>query len=1406
MLLLAQVDPIFAISAELVLVLLIAVLLALGAGAVGIWRVVGSSPRRNRAYERARHLLAAGDWQGAQKAVDEIRSVGALDPPWPGRVNNLEGECRRKAGDAALLSRQYEEALKLHAEAAQLLGLPAHEASATVVDGMLAELRQMIGEQNDENALRLASRILQLRTPCAEAAFWMGIACLRLNRNEQAGQAFRTAHEAGDRGGVEPTLYLGMHLLREGKSKESLRYLADANKSASNSVIVNWQLGMGLAVGGGDSGLAIRALQKCLALDGLPRLAKNPDSFWREAFPNGAYIPRLVEKHAYVCPILGSNVVGMMRQAKLALGQALFRAERTAEAAHAFQDLLNDSEPTPTLLRALGIALSKLERYDEAYPQLRAAYEQDANKSPVTACYLAHSAAKAKPSKPEDKPANVRWAVRLLVDVGLPMEAEPVRLAAGVYAEARALNIGVPVEDQLRLCDTLVALNAVDPVAAGAYDHLAATMWESVRPPYAFHFGRAVQLHGIRGEKEIELLDKVFRHGSMAQEYFEARGWSLAGVERAFLERWAERKQGFPDVFGPDYPAQCEKNLLETARAAEAAGDTESARSAIALLQRLIPAQAATYDRLAKIAWHRGELDEAIRLLKEWINQDANNVEPLIRLASIEHQRGDRAAAMERVKAAFDRSGSASDRARSAYLAARLALKDQQPLVAYHWLTECLAHQPQHAEALVMLAAMRWRDGDRAGVAALVHSLSPTADPRSAYLTALSRLEAGDPNGARDALQTVHTTPGWHVDASHLLGIIAMHARDWPTAGNHLAQSAAAEGSPPAEHSRALLGLVRFNQGQFIEAARWWRQVSPASQQTWKLTPVLADAAYLAGLQSLQAGDELSATEWLGKARELGLKEPRLNPLQERAAVLAARRILEVDPRGDIESLIPMLSQVTKNRGSLQLPATLLLARSHRRHQQLPEARDVLRRINPPPIDVLVELGLTALQDQQLSQADECFTRVLQEQPNSPAVRFNLFWLRLSLGQTTAALELTPELIREAGTTEDRRLLTHMQILLQGGSGAMSLLGDLTVEEERRLIASLFAVSKLDVTVPMMCILAGARSHSPSAREAQTMGMIRLGKQRFDRGDWLGCEKWLAPLAKARPIASVRNLLGCCLCLMQDFASGILHFQEALRLAGDDPRIHQNLALAFSWQGDLDEADLCWGRYLGTYDKRIPRPPGVFDYHDLLRFHILRHLGNQNYDRERWQQALAYLHEAHELRPDDLELAERVFLLQVQAGNRPAARSMLTHMQTLKPKHGPFELYELDLIEVQDGADLERLLDALAQTVERLIDDPTSQDKAVARVLPQLQARADGLTRVLREIRDDLHRLDDHSHGFYDALRDLRGVKRDMRRLRQITRYCASLQVNESQRRRLESMTDDLERKIDYCRRWEEID
>ncbi len=137
----AIIAPLFAVSAELVLVLILVVLAALIGGAVGLWRMLGKTPRLNRTYEHGRQLLAKGDWQGAVRAVEELRQLGADDPPWPGRINNLEGECERAAGDEALKERRFEEALDHFARAAKLLGLSRDEGSDRVVEAMLADLR-----------------------------------------------------------------------------------------------------------------------------------------------------------------------------------------------------------------------------------------------------------------------------------------------------------------------------------------------------------------------------------------------------------------------------------------------------------------------------------------------------------------------------------------------------------------------------------------------------------------------------------------------------------------------------------------------------------------------------------------------------------------------------------------------------------------------------------------------------------------------------------------------------------------------------------------------------------------------------------------------------------------------------------------------------------------------------------------------------------------------------------------------------------------------------------------------------------------------------------------------------------------------------------------------------------------
>src|SRR5262249_49989934 len=413
------------LPAELVVLLTALALVTSVAGGVGMWRMFGKGPRRNRAYKRARELVLEGKWQEANSLLEEIRHQGPASTEWQGRLNNLEGECLRAAGESALAARNYEEALKNHLAAAKLLGTNINESRLRIVEGMLAELRQRIAANSDEKSIKLAARILQSHQGCAEAAFWQGLANIRLNRPADALQSLRSAQELADKTNIDPALYLGMLQVREGKHKEGLRYLAEANRAAPNSWLVNWQLGTALVVAGADATLAVRALQKATGPEGMPQYASSPEKFWPAALPEGSFVGRLASKHAFQCPILGGNVLGMVRQAKLALGQALVRLDRVPEAVAVFEDLAEEREPSLALLRSLGMALCKLERFDEAYIHLRSAHEQDANKNPVTACYLAYCAVRAKPSRPEDKPANVRWAVRQLIDVPVPVEVEP---------------------------------------------------------------------------------------------------------------------------------------------------------------------------------------------------------------------------------------------------------------------------------------------------------------------------------------------------------------------------------------------------------------------------------------------------------------------------------------------------------------------------------------------------------------------------------------------------------------------------------------------------------------------------------------------------------------------------------------------------------------------------------------------------------------------------------------------------------------------------------------------------------------------------------------------------------------------------------------------------------------------
>jgi tetratricopeptide (TPR) repeat protein len=219
--------------------------------------------------------------------------------------------------------------------------------------------------------------------------FWKALCLAREGPVDQAMASLDQAHQLGNRQHVDPPLYMGVLLHRQGRPQDALRILGEANRVDPACPFVAWQMGMSMVAAGGDSAMAVRVLQKALGARGLPMWAASPHRAWVEAFPQGkSFVRRLAEKHVYACPVLGGDLRGLIRQAELALGQAHYRQGNFQESADVFNKLLAEAAPTLPVLRGLGLALTRLGKHDQAFKHLRAATEMDPQHG-LTAAYLA---------------------------------------------------------------------------------------------------------------------------------------------------------------------------------------------------------------------------------------------------------------------------------------------------------------------------------------------------------------------------------------------------------------------------------------------------------------------------------------------------------------------------------------------------------------------------------------------------------------------------------------------------------------------------------------------------------------------------------------------------------------------------------------------------------------------------------------------------------------------------------------------------------------------------------------------------------------------------------------------------------------------------------------------------------
>ena len=615
---------------------------------------------RSRGYHRAHRALEQGDWKSALATVESLRSPH-LHAAWQDKLRILAGESRQAATDAALKEKHYEEALEHSVQAAMLLGTPEADARAKVIDAALAEVRRQFaaGPDATDSVLHLLGRILALQSPCPEARFWQGLCFCRRGEIEPALAALTSASEQAGKTAIDPAFYLGAVLHRAGRPQEALRHLGDANRIDAGCPFVTWQMGVSLVACGGDAGLAVRALQRALGPRGLPLWSHAPQRAWVEAFPEGrSYVRRLAAKHPYTCPVLGGELNVVILEGQFALAHAHYRQGSFQDAADLFSKLLQNTAPTTALLRGLGLSLARLQRYDQAYKHLRTALEQEQPKDPFTAAYLGLCGAMGRPTQPEDKPKNVAWAVRLLARYAQPGNAEYAGVMSTVHAEARSLQLPLAVEDQVQLCDALASVAAVDASAAQAYQHLAATFPEAVKPIHAWLYVRAATCmvgdsrsespanHGAVGplssERDLDLFARTFADPVPAREYFAQRQWNFDDAEYTYLKRGAAAAPGrFPEPLGPDYPPKGEALLLARSQAEEAAGRKETALEAVEVLLRLAPASLEGHDRLACLLYRKGDMDRAAALLAGWHRLSPADHWPLIRQAIIEQQRGD---------------------------------------------------------------------------------------------------------------------------------------------------------------------------------------------------------------------------------------------------------------------------------------------------------------------------------------------------------------------------------------------------------------------------------------------------------------------------------------------------------------------------------------------------------------------------------------------------------------------------------------------------------------------------------------------------------------------------------------------------------------------------------------------
>jgi tetratricopeptide (TPR) repeat protein len=279
--------------------------------------------------------------------------------------------------------------------------------------------------------------------------------------------------------------------------------------------------------------------------------------------------------------------------------------------------------------------------------------------------------------------------------------------------------------------------------------------------------------------------------------------------------------------------------------------------------------------------------------------------------------------------------------------------------------------------------------------------------------------------------------------------------------------------------------------------------------------------------------------------------------------------------------------------------------------------------------------------------------------------------------------------------------------------------------------------------------------------------------------------------------------MGVCTSLTQDFDSAVRSFTAALKLAPNDPRLHQNLALTYELKGELSQADPHWNRFFDLLGEQVPAPPEVPRYAEVLTYEALNRLAGRYSEKEKWSSALGYVQRAQQLRPDDPETLERLFHLYHQAKRPADARRTLDQLRRLKPGEPQYDLFELDLIEPKGLNDIERLLGEIDRILKRYPGDARVEERAVGmvgNVIPLMGQLCDQLTDQMSKVIDQVRHLPNYQINWSAVREVMRDLLREFQKLRRITGKCLPLVSSEEHRRIVRDLADHIDKKMEACR------